>query len=106
MSLNWASCLGNSSALATRLVFAAARTNTRSPHTTGVELPGPGSSVFHLMLVAASQFSGGSAFGAVPLASGPRQWCQLAYFSASKSAAAAPASARDRAHAASERVMV
>src|SRR4051794_29028109 len=43
------------------------------------------------MLVFASQVIGGSAFGAVPLASGPRQWCQFSRRALSKLASWAEA---------------
>src|SRR5688500_11535867 len=77
-----------------RSVFTAVSTNTRSPHTAGVELPFPGIAAFHLMLVFASHLVGGSAFGAEPSAFGPRQWCQFASLSLSKSAATTTAEPR------------
>src|SRR5262245_39003311 len=72
----------------------AVATKTRSPQTIGVALPRPGSAAFHFMLVLSSHSSGGSPFGAVPLASGPRQWGQLSSFSAAKS----PPRAKDDRH--------
>src|SRR5947207_16011488 len=85
MVLNRGSGLGSSSGFASRSVLIAVSTNTRSPHTIGLALPRPGSRAFHLMWVVASHFVGGSAVGADPFASGPRQWCQFADFCASKS---------------------
>ena len=70
--LNRGSAFGSLSAATVRSVLIAVTTKTWSPQTIGVALPWPGSSAFHLMLVFASQVIGGSAFGAVPLASGPR----------------------------------
>jgi len=49
-------------------------------------LPPPGRAAFHLTLVRASQVTGGSAFGAVPSALGPRQWCQLSARSSARAA--------------------
>ena len=62
----------------------AATTNTWSPQTIGVADPRPGSAAFHLMLVLASQWTGGSA-SATPSACGPRHWGQFG--SAGRSAA-------------------
>src|SRR5947209_220524 len=107
MVLNRGSGLGSSSGLASRSVLIAVSTNTRSPHTTGEALPRPGSRAFHLMLVVASHFVGGSAVGADPFASGPRQWCQFADFAASKSSdRAAVVSEAARTRAAKVRDMV
>src|SRR5947209_4465814 len=60
-----------------RPVSMAVRTKTWPPQTIGVEAPLPGMAVFHLMFVRSSHFTGGSPFGAMPVASGPRHWCQL-----------------------------
>ena len=57
--------------------LAALRTKMRSSQTIGVALPAPGIGAFQRMLVSASHVIGGSASGAMPLACGPRQWCQL-----------------------------
>src|SRR5947207_3398251 len=81
--------MGRSAAEAIRSVFVAVRTNTWSPQTIGVELPSLGSDAFHLTFLLASQVTGGSPRGAVPLASGPRQWCQLS----SRSGGMSPADA-------------
>src|ERR1043166_3185823 len=50
----------------------AVRRNSRSPHTTGVESPEPGTLTFHFTWFVSSHLSGGSASGATPVASGPR----------------------------------
>src|SRR5439155_13221467 len=47
------------------------------------------SGTFHFRFLFASQVTGGSPCGAVPLASGPRQWCQLS----SRSGGTSPADA-------------
>ena len=60
-----------------RSVLIAEVMKTLSPQTIGVELPIPGISNFHLILVSSLHLVGGVALGAVPLASGPRNWCQL-----------------------------
>src|SRR5260370_21461293 len=62
---------------ATRSDFTAVTTKTRSPKTIGDALPRPDRGAFHLTFVFSSQVTGGSPLGAVPLASGPRHWCQF-----------------------------
>jgi len=52
--------------------------NTLSPHTTGVELQGPGSAVFHAMFSVALHFMGKPVSSQVPSLWGPRQEGQLA----------------------------
>ena len=53
-------------------VFSAVVTNTKFPQTTGDEWPRPGSLVFQRMFFVSLHSTGGSAFGAAPVASGPR----------------------------------
>jgi hypothetical protein len=59
----------------------------RSPHTIGDALPRPGTATFHLMFLEVDHSVGGFPWGATPLASGPRHWCQLLAFCSSNSPA-------------------
>src|SRR5258706_9919881 len=58
-------------------VSTAVRMKIRSPHTTGVAEPEPGSSTFHVMFFVSLHRTGGSALGATPSPFGPRNWGQL-----------------------------
>src|SRR5262245_27463938 len=98
--------LGRSLASATRSVLIAVTTNTCSPQTMGVALPLPGSSAFHLIFFLSSQVSGGLARGAVPFASGPRQWCQLSSRCRGKSPASTGAAVTQVAKARSTRCVM
>jgi hypothetical protein len=69
-------------------VETAVNTNTRSPHTTGVEEAAPGIATFHLTFLLSLHSSGGSASGATPVASGPRHCGQLRRASSLGAAAA------------------
>ena len=69
-----------------RCRWPSARTPDR-PRRWAWRCPVRAAAVFHLMLVLSSQLTGGSAFGAVPFASGPRHWCQLSSRSLAKSSA-------------------
>src|SRR5437762_3042911 len=51
----------------------------------GVALPRPGISAFHWIFVVGLHRRGGFAFADAPVASGPRQWCQLSKRSRLKS---------------------
>ena len=53
-------------------VGTAVSTNTESPHTTGLANPLPGIFTFQRMFLSSLHVTGGSAFGASPVANGPR----------------------------------
>src|SRR5262245_39650969 len=59
----------------------------RSPQTIGDALPRPGIATFHFTFFVVDHSVGGFPFGATPVASGPRHWCQLSSFCSLMSAA-------------------
>ena len=70
-----------------RPVRTAVSRNTWSPQTIGLALPSPGIGTFHLTWFVSLHCTGGSPYGAMPLAKGPRHWCHWCWHSEEKSAA-------------------